>query len=110
MKDKIEKIRLEIKEVLPKIDNLKQYNEVKIKYLGKKGIITELNTILKDGTKEEKKEWGKAINDLKQELNNNLEELKTCLEEKELEKRLQEEEIDITLPSATILNGAPQKD
>ena len=107
MKDKIEKISLEIKEVLPKIDNLKQYNEVKIKYLGKKGIITELNTILKDGTKEEKKEWGKAINDLKQELNNNLEELKTCLEEKELEKRLQEEDIDITLPSATILNGAP---
>jgi phenylalanyl-tRNA synthetase alpha chain len=45
MKEKIAKIEKEAKEALAKIIDIKELNELKIKYLGKK---SELSNVLKD--------------------------------------------------------------
>ena len=56
---------------------------------------------------EEKKEFGKLVNELKQEVNNQFDELKSKLETEELNKKLEQEKIDINLPSTKIEIGAP---
>ena len=40
---KVEEITKEMQEDLQSVSDLKSLNELRIKYLGKKGIITELN-------------------------------------------------------------------
>ena len=44
---------------------LDELNELKVKYLGKKGLNTELNSQIKNLDKEEKKEFGQAVNELR---------------------------------------------
>lgn len=54
-----------------------------------------------------KKEFGMKLNLFKEEINNQIEEKKNGLEKIELESKLEEEEIDISLPSVSIPVGAP---
>ena len=61
----------------------------------------------KELNNEEKKEFGKLVNELKQEVNNQFDELKSKLETEELNKKLEQEKIDINLPSTKIEIGAP---
>ena len=61
MKEKIESISKEIEERLKKIKDNNSLNEIRNDYFGKKGKITELNSLLKDLTDSEKKEFGKRF-------------------------------------------------
>ncbi len=102
---------LEIKEKLKKdlIDtiNEKDLNDLKVKYLGKKGLITELNSEIKNIPNEEKKDFGLEVNALRNEFNEYYERQNTKLKEEELNKRLESETIDISLPSTKIELGSP---
>lgn len=103
----------EIKIIKEKLEGIKNINEmkslleVKAKLIGKKGFITELSKKMKDLTIEEKKEYGKIINELKNETNNLIEEKKSSIELKELNEKLENESIDVSLPSVNIPVGAP---
>lgn len=107
MNEKITTLKTEIKEKLTNIKTLKELNEIKIEYLSKKGPITELMSHMKELSIEEKKEFGKLVNDLKTEINNTIEEIKNKLEQEELKEKLEKEKIDISLPSTKIELGAP---
>ena len=107
MKEKVELLRKEVKEKIKETKNLKEINELKVLYLGKKGPINELTNHMRELTSEEKKEFGKIVNELKQELTNTFAELITKYEEEELNKKLASEKIDITLPATKIPVGAP---
>lgn len=104
---KFENIKDELLKDLNNINNVNELNELKIKYLGKKGIITELNSKIKDIPNDEKKEFGQKVNELKCIFNDeyNLKSEKFKLEE--LNKKLESEKIDITLPATKILSGSP---
>ena len=82
-------------------------NEVKAKYLGKKGEITTLYSKMKDLSNDEKKSFGALINNLKNEANNLLDDKKKEIETKLLNEKLQNESIDISLPATEIKVGAP---
>ena len=97
----------EIKENLKNVDDLKTLNELRVKYLSKKGPISELSLKMKDLNIEEKKEYGKKLNTLKDEVNNLFDTLKNKLETEELNEKLKEEKIDVTLPATKIPVGAP---
>ena len=56
---------------------------------------------------EEKKSFGKLLNDLKNEVTSKIDELKEKLEKEELNKKLENERIDISLPATKISCGAP---
>ncbi len=76
----------------------KDLENLKTKYLGKKGPIQALMISLKDCTPEERPQFGKVINDLKEELVSHCENSLARLKKEELGNRLQNEWIDITLP------------
>lgn len=90
-----------------KITNLTELNDFKTKYLGKKGLITELNSEIKNIPNEEKKEFGMMVNELRNVCTKVYEEQKKSLEQAILNEKLSREVIDISLPATKIENGAP---
>lgn len=103
---KIEEIRNTLIEDLEKVSNLKELNDLKVEYLGKKGKITELNQMIKDIPNEEKKEFGQKVNEIRTLFNNAYEEKKNKFEESLLNEKLEKETIDITLPSKKVKRGS----
>ena len=106
MKDKIDKIYKEAKEQIEKIDLAQELNDLKVKYLGKKG---ELTTILKgmgNLSPEERPKLGSLVNEIKDSIVQIIEEKEKQLKEKELNKKLEKEKIDITLPGTKISRGS----
>ncbi len=97
----------ELKQELDTINTIQEISEIKAKYLGKKGSISLLSAKIKDLSNEEKKEFGKKINEIKQTANELLDNKKTIINEEELNKKLESESIDITLPATSINVGAP---
>ena len=106
MKEKMDLLKQEINDKIELIDNLKDLNELKIIYLGKKGPISELLNNMKDLSIEEKKEVGRLVNELKNEVNNLFDSIKNKLEKEELDKKLASEKIDISLPATKIPVGS----
>ena len=88
------------------ISSMNDLNEFKVKYMGKKGIITELNSKIKDVPNEEKKSFGMKVNEVRTLFNSFYEEKKNEIEKNELNKRLEKEKIDITIPSKKIKRGS----
>ena len=106
MKEKIEALQKEIDEKLKSVDSMTKLNEMKNLYFSKKGAITELTSSLKDLSIEKKKEVGKLITDFRNDITNKFETLKTKYETEELNKKLESEKIDVTLPATRIKRGS----
>lgn len=107
MKEKVKNLKQEALEKISKSKNLKEVSELKVIYLGKKGPINELTSYLKELNNEEKKEFGKVLNELKTEISEKLEEKINFYTEEELKEKLNKEQIDITLPGTKIPMGSP---
>ena len=101
---------LEVKELMEKdlVDSigLNELNDLRIKYLGKSGLITLLNSEIKDVPNEEKKDFGMAVNELRNKFNEYYENKKQELDNAILNEKLSKEAIDITLPSKKIKRGS----
>lgn len=104
---KIEEVKMSLLKDEEKVTNLNELNDLKVKYLGKKGLITELNSEIKNVPNEEKKEFGRKVNEIKELFNSFYEEKKNVFEEEILNKKLSGEAIDITLPATKVGCGAP---
>lgn len=107
MKEQMEILLKEVEEKISTTNNLKDLNELKVNYLGKKGPIAQLSNHIKDLSNEEKKEFGQNLNNLKTNVQNLFSELQLKLETEILNQKLENEKIDITLPSTKLENGAP---
>lgn len=103
MQDKIDSTRKSFDEDLPKVTDLASLEELRIKYLSRKGIITLIVDSLKEIPKEEKPKAGKAVNELKNYTNLKFDELKTKFES---EKKKSESFIDLTLPGRERIIGS----
>ena len=106
-KEEIKKVLDNINNDLSNIDNLNDLNEIKNKYMSKKGIITELSSNIKNISNEDKKEYGLLINELRNTFNTKYEEKLKLLEDIKLNEKLISEKIDITLPATKIKQGSP---
>jgi len=107
MKEKVENLKKEALEKISKASNLKELNDLRVEYLGKKGPISELTTHMKELTPEEKKDFGKLLNGLKQDVTNAIDTKTKEYQEAELNEKLSKEKIDVTLPATKITIGAP---
>ena len=103
----IEDIRKELEKEIDSVKDLKELNLLHIKYLSKKGIITELNSKIKDVPNDKKKEFGMEVNSLRTYFNEKYNALKEKFENDELNKKLESESIDISLPSTKVSIGSP---
>ncbi len=105
MKEKVESLCKEIENKISLVKNKNELNNIKVEYMGKKGIITELQSGIKDAI--DKKEYGILVNKVRTEFNNNYQKKLNEIEEEELNKKLESENIDISLPATHIPIGSP---
>ena len=105
--EKVESIKLELEKDKIEVNDLKQLNDLKVKYLGKNGLITDINSEIKNIDASLKKEFGMMVNSLRVDFNSFYETKKKELELVSLNKKLAQEAIDITLPATKIPTGAP---
>ena len=96
-KDKIDLIAEESITKIGKSENLNELEDLRIFYLGKKGLVTSFLKTVKDLEQSEKINIGKKLNLLKNKLINNIEEKKLHLNDALIQQKLLEEKIDITL-------------
>lgn len=106
-KEIITNMKEELQKLFTEELTLNKLNDLKVEYLGKSGKITELSKMMKDIPNTEKKDFGMLLNELRTEFNNLYEKTKTALETAEINRKLAEEKIDITMPATPVLNGAP---
>ncbi|WP_448377319.1 phenylalanine--tRNA ligase subunit alpha [Fervidobacterium sp.] len=78
----------------------KELNDLRVKYLGKAGIVTSLMKKLKDLPAEKRPNFGKAVNELKDEIENLLENQKQQLSESEKSAIYKKLWVDPTMPGA----------
>ncbi len=86
-------------------DSLPVLDDVRVKYLGKKGAMTELMKQLGKLPVEEKPLVGQAINRGKQSINSAIEARREALADAALAKQLADERIDVTLPGIGLQKG-----
>ncbi|MCS5592204.1 MAG: phenylalanine--tRNA ligase subunit alpha [Gammaproteobacteria bacterium] len=86
-------------------NDLKDLDDARVHFLGKKGELTVLLKGLGKLSKEERPKMGEAINQAKVEVQALIESRKEVLELIELEKRLLSEKIDVTLPGRDVEKG-----
>ena len=106
MKEKLEQIKNTTKEKAKQLSNMQELNELKAKVLGKKGELTEILRGMKDLTPEERPIIGGMVNKVRDEIESTIKEAEEELKQKEINKKLEEEKIDITLPSSKIKRGS----
>ncbi len=110
MEKDYEKRNIEILDELKKdLDGVKTSNDlvlVKAKYLGKEGIVTLLSKKMKDIEPEKRGSIGKIINDIRTNVTTLIEEKDNYIKEELLKKKLNDEKIDITLPSKKLRRGS----
>lgn len=103
----MEKILDDLKNDLKNIKSIHDLNDIKVKYLGKKGLVTSLYSKMKELTDEEKKSYGASLNNLKNEVTKLIDFEKEKIETKILNEKLEKESIDISLPATSVNVGAP---
>lgn len=106
MKDKVNAIKKEYEEKKSSITSIKTLNDVRVEYLGKQGKITELSKMMKDVPNDQKKEFGMLVNEVRSFVTESLDEIKEKLEKEALNKKLESEKIDITLPGTKVPSGS----
>jgi phenylalanyl-tRNA synthetase alpha chain len=79
--------------------NTKELYDFKVQYLGKNGQITEIMKDMGKLSKEERPVFGKKVNEVKDLLEKTYSEIEARLKDRELDLKMQAEEVDLSLPS-----------
>ena len=90
---------------IDKASSLDKLEELRIYYLGKKGLLTSEMKSLSLLSVEEKKEKGQKLNILKNFLENELSRKKNIIENIAIDEKIKSEKIDVTLPSRNFFTG-----
>lgn len=106
MKEQIAKIKGSATSEIENCKTLQELNDVRVKYLGKKGELTAVLKGMKDLSGEERPVIGALVNEVRDSLENKIKESEQALEEQALNEKLEKEKIDITLPSVKIKRGS----
>lgn len=105
--ERLEALKKEAEENIKLVKTVQQLNDVKAKYLGKKGTFADIMKLMKDLPNEERPMFGKLTNEAKQVIQQYLNEQKLLLEEAMVNEQLKKETIDVTLPGKNFELGKP---
>ncbi len=105
MKEKIQTIRDSFQEEMQSVASSKSLEQIKVKYLGKKGPVQSLMMDLKDCLPQERPLVGKMINDLKEEIASHIECSYVTITLVEQNQQIAGEKLDVTLPGRRQLLG-----
>lgn len=99
MKDQILKIKENAEKDVSNAESLQALNDVRVKYLGKKGELTAVLRGMGSLAPEERPVIGGFVNEARDIIENKIVLKEKELKEKALNEKLQKEKIDITMPS-----------
>ena len=102
----MEEIKINAKQELILCTTLEQLNDLRVAYLGKKGALTQVLRGMGQLTEEERPIIGQLANEVRDEINQILDEQGAKLKKLELDKQLLEETIDVTLPGKSFPGGS----
>jgi len=105
MQDKLNQILEVAKGEISKSESLKDLEQLRIKYLGKKGELTSILKGMKDLSNEMRPVIGKVGNEVRSSIEGLLEEYKEVAKKQELQKQLEAEVVDVTLPAKRVEMG-----
>ncbi|MCK5534568.1 phenylalanine--tRNA ligase subunit alpha, partial [bacterium] len=105
MQKELENLREKAKKEISQIREKKEDLElIRIKYLGRKGLVTKILRIMKQLSQEERKIIGKLANQIKEEINDFLNRKKEDLKQLIFNRDIKED-LDVTLPGRPLLQG-----
>ena len=102
MQEKIEQIRNNAEEEITSVSSIAELENVRIKYLGKKGELTLVLRGMGSLPAEERPVVGSLVNEARDFIESKLSQKEREIKEKLLEERLKTEKIDITMPSKKV--------
>ena len=106
MKQAIENIRQQSILEIENSKDLKELNDIRVKYLGKKGELTSVLRGMGALSAEERPIIGSLVNVVKNELEELISGKEEQFKQEEMNRKLESERIDITLPSKKIKRGS----
>ncbi len=104
--DELEKLKAEALDAIAQASDMRALDEVRVKYLGKKGLVSAQMKGLGALPPEERKERGRLLNELRGALERAIAERRVALEKQALEEKLAKERVDVTLPARPEAEGA----
>ena len=99
MKERLESIKQEAIKQIQASDVPEKLNDVRVKFLGKKGELTAVLKGMKDVAPEERPKVGQLVNETRAAIEELLDETKKKMDAAIREEKLKQEVIDVTLPS-----------
>lgn len=106
MKERLQALRAEALEKLQQVKDANNLNELRVKFLGKKGALTEILRGMGGLSAEERPLIGQVANEVRGAIEQYIEEKQEAFQREETERRLQAETIDVTLPGRPMAQGA----
>ncbi len=98
MQNDIHSIGDKAREEISKASTLKDVQNLKVKYLGKKGILTEQLKTLKTIAREDRPSFGSTLNKIKKSLEDLISQQEEGLKASDINNKLKTEQIDVTVP------------
>ncbi|SMC20897.1 phenylalanyl-tRNA synthetase, alpha subunit [Clostridium acidisoli DSM 12555] len=98
MKEKLEEIKNAAAKQLKEATSKEELESLKVKFLGKKGELTQILRGMGSLSKEERPEVGKIANEVREKIENIINEGINTIKQKEKEQKLKNEIIDISMP------------
>lgn len=105
MQQSIEELREQFLQQLNQAKSTQDLEHVKVRFLGKKGPIQQLMQMLRDVEPAQRPLVGKQINDLKEFMTSQCEQLEVELTAREEQQQLAHETLDVTLPGRRRYGG-----
>lgn len=104
--DELLSIRKSFLDEIEAAEDLTGLQQIKIKYTGKKGLLSAKMKSLSSIPPDKRPAFGNAINEVKNLIEDTLKQREALLKDKDKEKRLQSERLDISLPGKFIPFGS----
>ena len=102
---RLDQIKEEALQAFHKAVSSKELYDLKVKFLGKSGLLTEVMKEMATLSKEEKPLFGKRVNEVKGALESAYSDVEEKWRQKELDAKLAQEQLDVTLPGAARPRG-----
>ena len=105
MKEELDRLQNEVVISLSQASTEKEISEIRVRFLGKKGSITQILKSLGTLPESERRETGQRANQLKERTETRIEEALSSVRERDRRETLEREKIDVTLPGRRIPVG-----
>lgn len=98
MSDKLQELREKIQKDLSDVKSVEDLKNIRVQYLGKKGALTAILRELGNVAAEERPRIGKMVNEVRARAEAKINEQMKLLEKRQMEEKIQNETLDVTLP------------